>query len=319
MRPTETDSDDTSTDYDVLVIGGGPAGLSAALQLGRSLRSVLVCDDGDPRNGPAAEVHGYLTRDGIAPRELGRLGREEVADYGGEFRDRRVTTVTKDQHGFTSTLDGDETVTTRKVVLATGVTDELPETDGFEELWGNGVYHCPYCHGYEVRDGALGVLITDQHLIEYAKLISNLSEDLVVFTDGHDVLDADTRSAFADRGVEIEDEPIVALTGTGDGLESVSLADGREIPRDALFYPPAMTQRADLVEELGLEVTEAGLVEAERSGHGVGFTSIEGLFVAGDASALSALSVPAAAADGNVVGATVNMELSQEAFEHGEA
>lgn len=304
-------------DYDALIIGGGPAGLSAALQLGRSLRSVLVCDNDEPRNGPAAESHGYLTRNGIAPQEFRRLGRAEVAKYGGEFRDSQVTNVSRDQEGFMNTLDTGETVTSRKVVLATGVSDILPDIDGFEELWGSGVHHCPYCHGYEVRDEPLGVVINVPEGIEFAKLIYNLSENLVVFTDGQNVFDEETRSAFVDRGIVIENEPISALNSSEDGLESVSLADGRDVVRQALFYPPPIEQHSELAERLGLQVNQAGLVETKRSQHGTGFTSVDGLFVAGDAASGSSQSIATAVGDGTEVGATVNMELSKEAFEEG--
>ncbi|AEH39013.1 NAD(P)/FAD-dependent oxidoreductase [Halopiger xanaduensis] len=308
---------DGDLEYDVLIIGGGPAGLSAALQLGRSLRSVLVCDNGEPRNGPAAEAHGYLTRDGIPPEELRRLGREEVIKYGGEFRDTKVTDVSRDNNGFTTSLDSGETVTSRKVVLATGVRDDLPDTDGFQEFWGTGVYHCPYCHGYEVRGESLGVMVTNQHMVDYAKLIYNLSDDLVVFTDGRDIFDEESRSMFVERGIEIEDEPITALNGSNGDLESVSLADGRNVARRAVFYPPPMEQRSELPEQLGLEVNQAGLVDATRSQRGMGFTSVEGLFIAGDASSGGPPSIPSAVADGYAVGTTVNMELSKEDFERG--
>ena len=304
-------------EYDALIIGGGPAGLSAALQLGRSLRSVLVCDDGEPRNGPADEAHGYLTRDGIPPEELRNLGREEVMAYGGEFRDTKVIDVSRDNDSFTSTLDCGETVTSRKVVLATGVRDNLPDTDGFEEFWGNGVHHCPYCHGYEVRDEPLGVMVTNQYMVEYAKLIYNLSDDLVVFTDGQDVFDEESRSLFVERGIEIEDEPITALNGSDGELESVSLADGRDVARHALFYPPPMEQHSGLPVQLGLEVNQTGLVDATRSQRGIGLTSVEGLFIAGDASSGGPPSIASAVADGYAVGTTVNGELSMEDFEGG--
>ena len=304
-------------EYDVLIIGGGPAGLSAALQLGRSLRSVLVCDDGEPRNGPADKAHGYLTRDGIPPEKLRDLGREEVMKYGGEFRDTKVVNVSRDNDLFTSTLDSGETVTSRKVVLATGVRDNLPDTDGFEQFWGSGVYHCPYCHGYEVRGEPLGVMVTSQHMVDYAKLIYNLSDDLVVFTDGESVFDEESRSLFVERGIEIEDEPITALNGSDGELESVSLADGRDVARHALFYPPPMEQHSELPEQLGLEVNQAGLVDATRSQRGIGFTSVEGLFIAGDASSGGPPSIASAVADGYAVGTTVNMELSKEDFEEG--
>ena len=305
------------SEYDVLIIGGGPAGLSAALQLGRSLRSVLICDDGEPRNEPADEAHGYLTRDGIPPEEFRNLGREEVTKYGGEFRDTKVTEVSRDNGKFTSTLASGETVTSRKLILATGVRDNLPDTDGFEEFWGSGVYHCPYCHGYEVRGEPLGVMVTDEHMVHYAKLIYNLSDDLVVFTDGKEVFDEESRSLFVERGVEIEDQPITALNGPGGDLESISLADGRDVARHALFYPPPMEQHSDLPEQLGLEVNEAGLVDATRSQRGIGLTSVEGLFIAGDASSGGPPSIASAVADGYAVGATVNGELSMKDFDGG--
>ena len=305
------------SEYDVLIIGGGPAGLSAALQLGRSLRSVLVCDDGEPRNGPADEAHGYLTRDGISPEELRNLGSEEVRKYEGEFRDTKVTDVSRENGRFTSTLASGETVTSRTVILATGVRDNLPETDGFEEFWGSGVYHCPYCHGYEVRGEALGVIATDEHIVEYAKLIYNLSEDLVVFTDGADVFDEESRSLFVERGIEIKDEPITALNGTDGKLESVSLADGQKVARHALFYPPPMEQHSELPAQLGLDVTEFGLIDVTRSQRGFGVTSVDGLFVAGDASSGGPPSIASAVGDGYAVGTTVNGELSMEDFEGG--
>ena len=308
-------TDGSDFDYDVLIVGGGPAGLSAGLQLGRSLRSILICDNNEPRNGPAAEAHGYLTRDSISPGELRRLGREEVAEYGGEFRDSQVTNVGRDGAGFTSILDTGETVTSRKVLLATGVSDNLPNIDGFEEFWGSGVHHCPYCHGYEVRDEPLGVIITSQHMIVYAKIIYNLSEDLVVFTDGQDVFDDESRSMFVNRGIDIETEPITALNGSDGDLESISLADGRNVARHALFYPPPMEQHSDIPERLGLEVNEAGLVETSQSQPGVGFTSVEGLFIAGDASSGAPPAIASAVADGYAVGTTINGELSMEDFE----
>lgn len=157
--------------YDVRIVGGGPAGLDAALQLGRSLRNVLICDNNGQRNSPADEVHGFLTWEGIPPQELHQLGREEVKNYNVKFQDSQVTSVFGDKNGFTSKLSSDETVTRRKVVLATGSRDILPDRDGYEELWGNEVYHCPYCHGYEVRRESLGVLVGDSHALKYTKLI----------------------------------------------------------------------------------------------------------------------------------------------------
>jgi len=299
-------------------VGGGPAGLSAALQLGRSLRDVLVCDNDEPRNGPAAEAHGYLTRDGIAPDGFRRLAREEVTAYSTvEYRNTTVADVAKDEEWFRSTLEDGETHSSRKVLFATGVVDVFPDIEGFEELWGNGIYHCPYCHGYEVRDQPLGVHVDFAEKIEYAKLVYNLSEDLVVFTDDHDVFDEETHAEFTERGIRIEDEPIVAFNRSGGGLESISLADDRDVPRHALFYGPRLKQGSSLIERFDVSVSEFELVETERTDSpmgGAGRTSIAGLFVAGDASNGSSLAVPTAAAEGYDVGATVNAELAAELF-----
>lgn len=311
----------TDPEFDVLIVGGGPAGLSAALQLGRSLRSVLVCDNGEPRNGPAAEAHGYLTGDGIPPEELRRLGREEVMKYGGEFRDSKILDVSRDDNGFISTLNSTKTVSSRKVVLGTGVRDVVSDTAGFEKFWGRGVHHCPYCHGYEVRGEALGVMVTDENMVDYAKLIYNLSADLVVFTDGQDAFDEESRLMFVDRGIAIEDESITGLNESNGTLKSISLADGRDIARHALFYRPPVEQHSELPERLGLEVNQAGLIDVTRSQRGIGFTSIDGLFIAGDASTASSgapPSIPSAVADGYAVGTTVNMLLSKEDFERGD-
>ncbi|EMA41903.1 FAD-dependent pyridine nucleotide-disulfide oxidoreductase [Halococcus morrhuae DSM 1307] len=228
-----------------------------------------------------------------------------------------MTNVERSGAGFTSTLDTDETVTSRKVLLATGVSDDLPDTDGFEEFWGSGVYHCPYCHGYEVRDQPLGVLVTNQHMVEYAKMVYNLSKDLIVFTDGQDVFDDESRLTFVERGIEIEDEPIIALNGSDGNLENISLADGHNVARHALFYPPPMEQHSELPEQLGLDVNEAGLVDATRSQRGIGFTSVDGVFIAGDASSGAPPAIVSAVADGYAVGATMNGELSMEDFEVG--
>jgi len=228
-----------------------------------------------------------------------------------------VVDVERHTDGFTVSFGSGERYETRKVVLATGVVDVLPDIDGFEERWGRGVYHCPYCHGYEVRDQPLGVYVDMAPKLEYAKLVSNLSDDLVVFTDGNDVFDSDTETAFVERGIRIEREGIVAVDGVNGTLDRITLADGRAVARDALFYGPLMKQRSVLVDRLDLDTDEFGFVDVARSEPpmgGAGRTSVEGVFVAGDASNGSSPSVVTAAAEGYEVGATVNAELSDELF-----
>ncbi|WP_247003425.1 NAD(P)/FAD-dependent oxidoreductase [Halosolutus gelatinilyticus] len=298
-------------DYDVIVVGGGPAGLSAALQLGRSLRSVLLCDSDEPRNGPASRAHGYLTRDGISPTKFRRLAREEVTAYESvDYRAAAVSSATDDSDRFRSTLETGETYSSRKLVLATGVTDVLPDIDGFERFWGSSVHRCPYCHGYELRGRPLGVHVDSAEKIEIAKLVYNLSDDLVVFTDGSDAFDDETRDAFVGQGVQFEDEPIAALDGSEGVLERVALEDGREINRRALYYFPGVTQHTALVEQFGLSLDSRNLVETDANGR----TSIDGLFVAGDASDRYGWSLSLAAAEGSEIGAVINAELSAEPF-----
>jgi len=171
--------------YDAVVVGAGTAGLSAGLLLGRSRRRILILDGGEPRNAPAAGVHGFFTRDGTSPGELLEIGRAQLEPYPGvERRAERAAGVSGSDGAFEVALEGGETVSTRKLVLATGVSDELPDRPGFKELWGRGVYHCPYCHGWEVRDRPLAVIVGGDEVAERAVLIRNWSRDLVALTDG---------------------------------------------------------------------------------------------------------------------------------------
>ena len=239
-------------EYDVLVVGGGAAGLSGAVALLRSRRRVLVVDAGRPRNAPATGVHNLLTRDGLPPLELVAIGREEVRRYGGAVREGRVIAAERRGDGFTVRLDGGERLTTRRLLVTSGLVDELPEVPGLRERWGHQVLHCPYCHGWEVRDQRIGVLATGPAAVHQALLFSQLSDDVVVLTHTAPPQAEDRARLFA-AGVRLQEGEVVALVGPPDGLQGARLADGTTVPLDALVVAPRMLARSAVLDSLGLD------------------------------------------------------------------
>jgi thioredoxin reductase len=305
--------------YDVVVVGAGSAGLSAALVLGRSRRRTLVLDGGEPRNAPSSGVHSFFSRDGILPAELLRIGREQLELYRSvEVRRARATGAAGEDGGFEVTLDDGSTVEARKLVLASGVVDELPETPGFRELWGRGVYHCPYCHGWEVRDRPLAVYARGEEAIERATLIRNWSRDLVVLSDGPSGLDAAGLERLASLGVPVKEARISRLASADaraehgkDGPVRVLFEDGVEISYAGLFYMPTMRQRSGLAESLGCEFVEAGPVSVVGSDPLTRETTVPGVYVAGDAGNPIHQAI-LAASTGASAGAFANNALTRE-------
>lgn len=297
--------------YDAVVVGAGSAGLSAALMLGRSRRRVLVLDGGEPRNAPADGVHYFLTRDGTPPEELLRIGREQLQPYPGvELRRTKAAGASRSDGGFEVTLEDGTTVEARRVLLATGVYDEVPERPGFGELWGRGIYHCPYCHGWEMRDRPLAVLAKAEHLAMQAAMIHNWSRDLVALTDGATGIEPEARDRIAALGIPLKEEKISGLEGgENGGLRRILFEDGSEIEREGLFYAPPQRQRSDLAETLGCEVEAKGHLPAIiKSDPMTGETSVPGVFVAGDAGTMMQGAIMAAAA-GATAAAFLNHSL----------
>ncbi|MZD10353.1 FAD-dependent oxidoreductase [Streptomyces sp. SID5785] len=296
--------------YDVVVVGGGAAGLSAALILGRSRRSVLVVDAGEPRNAPAAHMQGYPSRDGMPPAEFLAVVRAEVAGYGGVLVRDRVTHAAPDGSGeFDVTLAGGGRVHARRLVVATGLVDELPDVPGLAERWGRDVIHCPYCHGYEVRDQPVGVLYSPAAGIHQALLFSQLSDDVTLFLDGADedaLPDADWQ-LLAAAGVSVVSGPVAGLVVTDDRLTGVRLAGGRVFARSVLVVAPRMVPRDTLLTALGARTQEtpAGPFTAVDA---TGLTSVPGVWAAGNATGPAEQVVHAAAA-GYRAGTVINMDL----------
>jgi thioredoxin reductase len=294
-------------DHDVVVIGGGAAGLSAALVLGRARRRVVVVDAGAPRNAPAARMHGFLSRDGMAPAELLASGRAELRGYDVDLVEDEVAQV---DGAFTLRLASGRVLQARRVLLATGAVDELPDIPGARERWGRDFLHCPYCHGWEVRDQAIGVLGTDARSVEHAHLLRQWSDDVTFLTHTHEI-SASERQALDARAITVIDGLVARFTVLDDRLHAVELADGRLIPRAAVFMVPTMRLRAaELIGSLGCELDGTGFVRADATGR----TSVPGLWVAGNATNPRA-QVITAAGEGSTAAIAINADLVQEGIQ----
>ena len=291
-------------DYDVVVVGGGAAGLNAALVLGRARRRVAVIDAGAPRNAPAEHMQGFLSRDGMSPADLLAAGRAEVTGYGVELVDDQVVAI---EAGFVVRLAGGRELRARRIILATGVRDELPEIPGVQERWGRDLLHCPYCHGWEVRDQPIGVLGTVPGSVEHAHLVRQWSDDVVFFVHTYD-LTADEHVQLEGRGVRIIPGEVARLVVEDDRLTGLELTDGRMIPRTAVFIRPLNVPHADgLLSGLGCEVDQAGFVVVDATGR----TSNDGVWAAGNVVDPRAQVVTAAGA-GSAAAIAVNADLVRE-------
>ncbi|GLW49866.1 thioredoxin reductase [Streptomyces sp. NBRC 14336] len=305
--------------YEVIVIGGGAAGLSAALVLGRSRRRTLVVDAGEPRNAPSAHMQGYLSRDGMSPAEFLAIGREEIARYGVELVRDRAVDVTKDESGFTVALESGRGVRARRLVIATGLRDELPEVPGLAERFGRDALHCPYCHGWEVRDRAFGVLATTPLSVHQALMVSQWSKDVTFFlheVDKSELSDDDLRRLAA-AGVRVVPGTVAEVLVEDDRLTGVRLADGSEHAREVLFVAPRAVPQTDLLQRLGAELTETPF-GAYPVVDPTGLTTVPGVWTAGNAMGF-AEQVINAAAGGYRAAATINGELLMTDLDAGDA
>lgn len=304
-----------TTTFDVAIVGGGPAGLSAALALGRSLRSVVVLDAGRPRNAPAAGAHNLLGHEGIAPTELLTIGRSEVTAYGVEIRDTEVTGIRRDTpdnngHFVIDTADG--SVAARRVLLATGLVDELPDVPGVADLWGSHVLHCPYCHGYEVRGKRIGVLGGSPMSTHQTMMFRQLSDDVTLFTHTMPPLSDQERQQLSALDIRIVDGTVsrIDADADADALRAVVMADGTRVGCDDLVVAPRFVVRSDLYTQLGGVLADHPMGQVIPTDR-MGATDVPGVWAAGNNTDLAAM-VSVSMGAGVMAGAAINANLIAE-------
>jgi thioredoxin reductase len=291
--------------FDVVVIGGSYAGLSAAMSLGRALRRVLVLDSGRPCNRMTPHSHNFLTQDGATPASLSAQARAQVLAYPTvELMEEAALMATGSDGDFTITTENGRVVQASKLLFATGVRDLLPARPGFAECWGVSLIHCPYCHGYEYRQQPTGTLLNGDMALEHARLLRQWTDQLTVFTDGPATFSPEQRMQLARAGVGVEETPVQQLHHHGGQLTHVGLAGGRQVPLAALYLRPGMEQHCLLPRELGCTYTEAGYLQVDSMQK----TSVPGIAAAGDATT-PMRSVSMAVAGGTMAGVALNHEL----------
>lgn len=296
---------------DVLIVGGGPAGLSAALSLGLARKRVLLCDTGVPRNAAAVHLHNFVTRDGVAPADFRRIGREQLAAYPSvEVREARVASITGARGAFQVALEDGATLEAKRILLATGMIDETLPLDGFAELWGRSIFQCPYCHGWEIQDRAWGFLVSADHaamFLHFALLARGWTRDLTVFTHGAFEVDEAARQTLSAANIRLETSPVARLLGHDGQLTGVALENGTTLPCAALFAHPPQRQ-VEVVRALGLELDEQGFVAIDPMRRE---TSVPGVYAAGDLTTRQQGAIFGAAA-GTHAATMLNAELTAE-------
>lgn len=293
--------------YDVIIVGGGPAGLSAAMLLGRSRRKVVVFDSGEPRNRWSDSMNGFLTNDGINPAEFIQRGRAEMEKYGVEMVYKVVATATYSKGSYiVNDIDG-KMYESRKMLLATGLKDDVPEIEGIEPLYGKSVHHCQYCDGWESRDKAIAVYGLERHGIGQAMAMKTWSHNITLYTNGTDMLRRIDHELLKKNEIKVCTEAIERLEGADGKLTHIVLKNGERREQQAMFFSTGSKQQSDIGEQLGCEFTSKGVIKTKRLQQ----SNIPGLFVAGDAARDMQL-VIVAAAEGAKAGVAINIELQNE-------
>lgn len=296
---------------DVIIIGGGPAGLNAAVVLGRCRRKVLVFDTAQQRNRWSHGMHNYLTRDDILPNDFIKICHTEIAKYGVQLQHKKIIRARKNEEGlFVVRAENDETFYAKKLLIATGLADNVPNIEGFMELYGKSVHHCPYCDGWEARDKKLGVYARDKNGGDLAINLKAWSDDVTLYTDGKNKLKPPQEEQLKALSIPVIRLPIARLQGDGGQLQNIVFKNGETAPCDVLFFVNGYTQQCNLAETFDCEVSSKGVIVTNKYQQ----TSTPGLYVAGDADKDMHL-VVVAAAEGAKAGVTINKELQKEANE----
>lgn len=296
---------------DCAIIGGGPAGLNAALVLGRSRRDVIVFDNNRPRNAVTRESHGFITRDGIEPRELRRLAHLDIASYPSvTIKPDKVTEVRHSEAGFQVTTSNGVTYEARTVILAAGLKESLPRIPGIQNFYGKSLFSCPYCDGWELRDQPLMVISEGSNLFQLTKIVYNWSKDVLACTNGADSLNAQQIGMLGQRGIQVAHQRIKALEGENGRLNRVVFENGSEIKRVGGFVTPSWDQAASFGESLGCAMTQAGGFITDDYGR----TSVRGVYAAGDSSIIVPAQLVVAAGEGSKAAIGANTDMTNQDF-----
>jgi thioredoxin reductase len=296
--------------FEVIIVGGSYAGLSAAMALGRSLRKVLIIDSGRPCNRQTPQSHNFITQDGVAPAAIAAKAKEQVLKYRtvGFVNDFAVN-AEKNKNGFSITTQSGNIVTAKKVIMATGIKDLIPKTQGFKECWGISIIHCPYCHGYEFRDKKTAIMANGDRAFHLASLVNNLTDDLSILTTGKADFKSEQMVKLESHRIAIIETDVSAIEHQDGYLQKIIFRNREKLGFDAIYAGFPFTQHSDIPVSLGCELTEHGHIKVNEFQQ----TTIEGIYACGDNSTMMR-SVASAVADGNLAGAMVNAELTKEHF-----
>lgn len=295
--------------FDVAIVGGGPAGLSAALILGRSVRKVIVFERGPTRNSASKLAHGVFSRDGVPTAELLDIGHQQLSPYNITVEENEIVDIDKKNDGFELISPTGSRATSRKVILCTGVVDILPEIPGIRKFWGKSVVHCPYCHGWELRNEPIAALVNSRTIVNFASLLKGWSDDLILLSNGPIKINKETRRKIDANEIPVIQQKIARLAGKEDRLTKIIFKSGKELKRKGLFIHPHQRLRSKLIDRLDLELNSEGRINTNRFGE----TNIAGIYAAGDVGP-NMQQVTIAASTGAEVGIAINHKLVEEDF-----
>ncbi|SIS78630.1 Thioredoxin reductase [Chryseobacterium ureilyticum] len=296
--------------FDVIIIGGSYAGLSAGMALGRSLRNILIIDNGKPCNRQTPHSHNFVTHDGKTPKEISELAKKDVEKYQTvQFYEGTVVSVIKNIESFEVEISNREKFQARKVIFASGVKDIMPDIPGFAECWGISVLHCPYCHGYEVKNEVTGILADGDMAYEFSKLIFNMTKSLTLFTNGKTKLNGEQIEKLKHNNINLNEAEIEKIEHENGQIQQIIFKNGNAVSLKALYAKVPFEQNINISENLGCELTEQGYIKVDFMQK----TTVPGIFACGDNITMMR-SVANAIAQGNFTGAMVNKELSEEDF-----
>lgn len=301
---------DTNKEFDVIIVGGSYAGLSAALALGRSLRKVLILDSGRPCNRMTPHSHNFITQDGEKPAAIAEKAKVQVLRYDSiEFLEDTAINGSKTETGFLITTQSGKSFVSKKLVFATGILDIMPSIKGFAECWGISIVHCPYCHGYELSHRKTGIIANGERAFHLASLVHNLTDDISILSSGPAVFENRQLQKFRKYNIEIIESELREIEYSKGQIKNVIFNDGRAIAFESMYAALPFKQHSDIPGQLGCRITEPGYIEVDNFQR----TSVPGVFACGDNSAMMR-SVANAAYSGNLTGAMVNKELTDEQF-----